>query len=161
VEQGTHRELLKRKGLYYGLVLAQMQGRGEEMEDLEEDEEDNSYSTRRRSSMLEYGRKSINIDEDDIVYVPPVTEDSLSVRIFILCNQVLRRQIRRVTISICIDYNLIWCLAVSRISISGTLTIRSASGVAVEILHYVKVVEYSVFYQLDIMWHLGSAFWIK
>lgn len=78
-EKGTHHELLKQKGLYHGLVLAQMQGRGEELEEV--DEEKDGLKEYQKSSMhnTEPRGSVVSIEEETVTTAIISTEDSLSV----------------------------------------------------------------------------------
>lgn len=78
-EKGTHHELIKQKGLYHALVLAQMQGRGEDLEDIEE-EKGGELEEYKRSSIHNTERGSIgSIEEETVAPVMVSGEDSLSV----------------------------------------------------------------------------------
>lgn len=77
-EKGTHHELIKQKGLYHALVLAQMHGRGEDLEDIEE--EKGELEDYKRSSMHNTERGSVgSIEEETVAPVLLSGEDSLSV----------------------------------------------------------------------------------
>lgn len=68
VEKGTHKELLAAKGLYHGLVLAQMQGRGEDIDE-ESDEEDMAEKQRILEKTLEETRRKsfTALDDDEVI----------------------------------------------------------------------------------------------
>lgn len=78
-EQGSHNELLKQKGLYHALVLAQMQGRGEDIDNV--DEEKDELKQYKESSMYNTERGSIVSVEDEAIVTPAIvsSEESLSV----------------------------------------------------------------------------------
>jgi ABC-type multidrug transport system ATPase subunit len=73
VEQGTHKELLAQKGLYHSLVQAQVQGRGEVIDEEEVDEEAVAEKQRMlEKTLAETRRKSFTALDDDEVM--PITE---------------------------------------------------------------------------------------
>jgi len=73
VEQGTHKELLTKKGLYHALVLAQMAGRGEEIDEDSGDEDAEERKRQLAKTLEETRRKSFAALDDEDVAPPPET----------------------------------------------------------------------------------------
>jgi ABC-type methionine transport system ATPase subunit len=75
LEKGSHEELLEKKGLYFSLVTAQMQGRGEMLEEVEE----LSVLKERKFSL------GVKLDDEDVLASGEITtpsEEIIDVRVW-------------------------------------------------------------------------------
>jgi ABC-type methionine transport system ATPase subunit len=75
LEKGSHEELLEKKGLYFSLVTAQMQGKGEVLEELEQQ----SVLKERKFSL------GVKLDDEDVLASGEITtpsEEIIDVRVW-------------------------------------------------------------------------------